>query len=112
MVAVPPLTPVTMPVLPTVAMAVLVLLQVPPGAMSDKVVLLPAHTVGIPVMVPAFSAGPMVSTLVVTAVPQLLVTVYFIVSIPGLMAVITPLPLIVAITKLLRLHTPPPDALV
>jgi hypothetical protein len=72
----PAATPVTTPVAAfTVALAVLLLLHVPPGVASAKVMEEPGHTEVGPVMeateVPAF----MVSALVATAVPQLVVTV-------------------------------------
>lgn len=103
----PPLTPVTVPLVPTVAIAVLALLHTPPGVASDNAIVDDAQTVDGPVIVPALRKAPIVITLVATAVPQLLVTVYLMVSIPGVIAVTTPLLLIVAIVVLLRLHTPP-----
>ncbi len=75
MVAVPAATPVTTPVLPTVAMPVALLLHVPPVVALLSVVVLPTVTVAVPVMVPADGNGLTVITLVVVAVPQLLVTV-------------------------------------
>ena len=53
MVTVPPLTPLTIPVTdPTVAIAVLLLLQVPPVVVSLKVVVAPGHVLGTPVIGP------------------------------------------------------------
>ena len=75
MMAVPAVTPVTTPVLLTVATAVLPLVQMPPEVASVRVVTAPTHTAGVPVMVPATAAGLMVMALVAAAVPQLLVTV-------------------------------------
>ena len=75
MVAVPADTPVTMPVVPTVATVVAVLLQVPPVVASLNPVVAPAQTVAVPVMVPADGNGLTVTTLVAAAVPQPLVTV-------------------------------------
>jgi hypothetical protein len=49
---VPAATPVTTPVLPTVAMPVALLLQVPPAVAFDKVLVLPAHNVAVPDMAP------------------------------------------------------------
>jgi len=49
MIAIPVLIPVTVPAASTVAIAVL-LLHVPPSAVSDKCVVCPMHTVGVPVM--------------------------------------------------------------
>jgi hypothetical protein len=48
--AVPPDTPLTTPVLPAVATVVLPLLQLPPLAALLRLVLLPTHTVSVPVM--------------------------------------------------------------
>jgi hypothetical protein len=43
--------PLTIPLdEPTVAIAILLLLQVPPGVASDKVVVCPTHTLGVPVI--------------------------------------------------------------
>lgn len=65
--------PVTKPVnKPTVAAAVLLLLQLPPGVVQAKVVDAPALTVAAPVI----AAGDItVTNAVATAVPQPLVTV-------------------------------------
>ena len=48
-VAVPALTPVTIPVLPTVA-AALLLLHVPPPGLHVRVVVAPSQTVAVPLM--------------------------------------------------------------
>jgi hypothetical protein len=48
-IAVPPVTPFTVPDVPTVAMPVLLLLHVPPDVMSLKVVDVPAQTIVVPV---------------------------------------------------------------
>jgi hypothetical protein len=75
MVAVPAVTPVTVPVLPTVATPVAVLLHAPPVAASVKPVVEPAHTIAVPVMLPADGNGLTVTVVVAAAVPQPLVTV-------------------------------------
>ncbi len=75
MVAVPAATPLTMQVLPTVATPVAPLLHTPPVVAFDNVVVLPAHTVAVPVIVPPDGSGLTVTTCVVVALPQLLVTV-------------------------------------
>jgi hypothetical protein len=75
MVAVPATTPVTTPVPPTEATPVALLLHVPPAVAFDNAVVLPAHTVAVPVIVPALGSALTVTTLVVLALPQLLVTV-------------------------------------
>ena len=66
--------PVTVPVVLTVALAVLLLLHVPPAVASVSVMLVPGHTDVGPLMV--FTALPvfMVMVVVVVAVPQLVVT--------------------------------------
>ena len=77
MLAVPVVMPVTSPVLSTVAIAVLLLVQVPAPKLpaSDRVVMLPAHTVIEPLIVPASGNGLTVTVAKVLAVPQLLVAV-------------------------------------
>lgn len=57
MVAVPAATPVTTPVEPTVAAAVLVLVQTPPVVVLVNEVVAAAHTVPVPVIVPAEGNG-------------------------------------------------------
>ena len=73
MVALPVATPVTTPELFTVAIAVLLLLHVPPVAVSDKVTVEPRHTDEGPVMAPAFGRALIVIAEVAETVPQLLV---------------------------------------
>ena len=75
MVAVPAATPVTMPVLPTVATVVAVLLHAPPVVASLNPVVDPAQTIAVSVIVPADGSGLTVTTLIAAAVPQPLVTV-------------------------------------
>ena len=50
MVAVPALAPVTIPLVPTLAMEVALLLHVPPAVASLSVVVNPWHTVNVPVI--------------------------------------------------------------
>ena len=53
MVDVPAATPLTTPVvLPTLAIVVVLLLQVPPRVVMAKVVVEPEHTVAVPVILP------------------------------------------------------------
>ena len=59
---VPAATPVTVPSVPTVAFVGVPLIQAPPGVPSVRLVIRPAHTVGVPVIVPA--AALTVTTLV------------------------------------------------
>ena len=75
MVSVPPLTPVTTPLPVTVAKAILLLLQIPPDTLSVSVILAPAQTFEVPVIIPAEGYGLMVIVFVEIAVPHELVTV-------------------------------------
>ena len=75
MVTVPPDTPPTTPAGLTVAMVLLLLVQVPPATESVSVVLKPAQMVVAPIMVPAVAVPLTVMFMVATALPQLLVTV-------------------------------------
>ena len=106
MVSVPAKTPVTTP-LETVAFA-LAVLHVPPLAASLRVILAPTQTLVAPVIVPATGNGLTVITCVATAVPQLLVTVYCMLSVPVATPVTTP-PETVAFAFVV-LHTPPLEA--
>ena len=77
MVVVPAVTLVTIPVTPTVAAEVLVLLHAPPAVASLRVVVTPpAHTVSVPV-IPAGVVGKGFTVTVVVAAlaPQVLLTV-------------------------------------
>ena len=73
-VSVPAVTPVTMPVLPTVAVPLLAL-HVPPLAPSVSDMVEPTHTADGPVIVPAVVPGSSVTTFVAVAVLQPVVTV-------------------------------------
>jgi hypothetical protein len=70
---VPADTPVTTPVDDTVALAVLLLLHVPPPTLAVKLLVLPTQTVSVPEIAPAVAFT--VTILVVMAVPQPLLTV-------------------------------------
>ncbi len=72
MIAVPAAIPVTTPA-DTVAMAMLLLLQVPPGVLDVRLVVLPTQAVNTPLMESV--SGITVTTIVAVAVPQLFVTV-------------------------------------
>ena len=74
MVDVPGAAPNTWPEPSTVAMEVVLLLQLPPVAPSVKEVDEPAQTVAAPLIVPADGSGLTVTTCVAAAVPQLFVT--------------------------------------
>ena len=67
--------PFTLPDPSTVATPVAVLLQAPPEVVSLKPVAEPAHTVAVPVIVPADGSGLTVIMSVAAAAPQPLVTV-------------------------------------
>ena len=70
----PAAMPVTIPVVPTVARAVLLLDHTPPPVALLRAVLDPAQTVVVPVIEPALGSGLTVTAVVALAVPQLLVT--------------------------------------
>jgi len=74
MVAVPALTPLTTPVLLMVATAVLLLLQLPPETLSDRVVVEPLQIEVVPVIAAA-ELPVTVSVSVLLVVPHALVTV-------------------------------------
>lgn len=106
-VSIPAATPITIPVVPIDAFALLIH-HVPPDAASVKVRVEPTHTVDNPVIVPALGSGFTVTNLVATAVPQLFVTVYEMIEVPA----DTPLTIpetepIVAIAVLVEDQIPP-----
>ena len=68
-------TPVITPVDAIVATLTLILLHVPPAAMSLNDVFAPVQNAATPVIVPAAGNGFTVITTVAAALPQLLVTV-------------------------------------
>ena len=70
MVTLPEDTPVTVPVEPTVAMAVLLLLHTPPAVLLPSAVAAPAHRLPAPVMVPAAGNASTLIKVIVVAVPQ------------------------------------------
>ncbi len=72
---VPAVMPVTMPLVPIVAIDVDTELQTPPPAALLKVVVLPSHTVAVPVIAPALVAALTVTMLVAATEPQPFVTV-------------------------------------
>jgi hypothetical protein len=74
MVAVPTVTPVTTPLLLTVAL-LLLLLHAPPLAALDNVMVEPVLTLDEPVIEPALGVGFTVTTAVAELPPQLLLTV-------------------------------------
>ena len=105
-VSAPVFTPVTTPVGLTAALA-LVALQVPPAVVLDSVAVEPLHTDDEPVIVPAVAGMVTTATgCVVIAVPQVLLTVYSIVSIPVTMPVTMPVLPTVALA-VVALQVPP-----
>jgi hypothetical protein len=110
-VDVPVATPETIPEpLPTVATDVLLLVQLPPAMASLNVIVDPAQTVAGPAVVMGAGAEFTVIFFVVKTVPQRLVTVYLITSVPGASPVTTPVTGFTEAVVLLLLHTPPGDA--
>ena len=110
MVAVPDPTAVTTPVPEfTVAIAVLLLLQLPPVIpllVNEAVV--PAQAVAAPLTVPALGAAFTVINFVALKVPQLLVMVYLIVEFPAATPVTTPVvAFTVATDRVTLLQLPP-----
>ncbi len=107
MVEVPAEIPVTTPVALTVATPVDTELHVPPPVASVRFVVVVGQAVRPPVIVPAVGVAVTVTTTVAAAVPQLLVTVYDMVDVPGIIPVTTPVALTVATPVETELHTPP-----
>ena len=91
--------------LPTEAVAIAVDVHVPPVTLSDRLTVSPAHTVGIPEIIPASGDGLTVIVRLAVAAPQELITIYSTVSTPGAMPEITP-PDTVAFPFIV-LHRPP-----
>jgi hypothetical protein len=104
---VPAAKPVTIPVLPTVAIDGPEDDHVPPEIASVSVIVLPAQTVDGPVMTPALGEALTVNTFVAATLPQPFVTVYEMIVVPADIVITRPLELIVATAVLLLLHTPP-----
>jgi len=102
--AVPAPTPVTIPVVrPTVAFAVLLLLQVPPVVVLASVVVCPTHTLGLPVL----PASPAFTVTIAVRV-QLLPTVYVMMEVPVAMGVTTPVEEPIVATEVVpELQVPP-----
>lgn len=112
MITDPALTPVTVPELFTEAMEALLVLHVPPLVVSTKTVLKPAQTDEAPVILPAEGAALTVIDLVATAVPQIPVTEYEIVTVPAATGITIPPVLTVANDGLLLVQVPPDTELV
>ena len=108
MFTLPAATPVTSPVVLTVAIVGSVALHVPPAAPSVSVVVTPAQIVVVPVIAPAdgsaFTVFIIVAVLLQPVLPS--VIVYPIVAVPAAMPVTTP-PATVAVPGALLLQVPP-----
>lgn len=94
MVDVPPATPVTIPVAPTVATAVLLLLHPPPPVASESDVVSPAHTV----LVPNIAVGNGVTVTTAVVVQPVAVEVKVMVVVPAAIALTTPPGLVIVAT--------------
>ena len=98
--------PVTVPeIISTVATAADDEDQVPPATELTKVVVVPLHSVVVPVT--ADGGRLAVTGMVARAVPQAVVTLYVIMTVPGVKALTTPEGDMLAIAGLLLLHMPP-----
>jgi len=75
MVTEPAFTPVTKPLPLTVAIAVLLLIHVPPDFASESCVVKPAHTVAVPVIAPTEGVALTVIDFDLTIIPQTLFTI-------------------------------------
>ena len=73
--AVPVALPLTTPPVVTLAIALLLLLQVPPLTVEVRVLVAPVQMAVVPLMVPADAAGLTVIACVAVAVPHALLTV-------------------------------------
>jgi hypothetical protein len=105
-VHVPAVRPLTTPAALTVALAVLLLLHVPNATLLLNVVVSPAQTLVVPVIVPG------VVLIVTTAVAEQVPALYVIVAVPARFPVTTPVvAFTLAIRKLLLLQLPPLVAL-
>src|SRR6202000_256808 len=90
MVVLPADTAVTTPVLPTVATIVFMLLHTPPAVASRNVLVLPAQTAPLPVIVPAAGRALTVTPAEAINVPQLPLTFKNKVAVPAATPVTTP----------------------
>ena len=103
----PPPRPVTTPVLLTVASDGLPELQVPPVAVSARVMVAPTHTVVGPVMVPAVEELLMVMVYAAVSAEQGLFLMYNTRTVPAALAVTAPAVVTVANAVLVTAQVPP-----
>lgn len=111
MITLPATKPLTLPAELTVATDVLVDIQVPPEVpVLVRDIVLPAHTLSVPVITPALGSGFMVMLVVSVVLPQLgVVAVYVIVAFPELdPAVKTPVELLMVARDEAVLQLPVP----
>ena len=111
MTAEPAETPVTMPVLPMVAIPSEVEVHVPPVVASVSVAVPPVHIVVVPPMAATAGRALTVITDVDIVVPHAPVTEYEITVVPAATAVTKPPVLIVATDVAEDAHVPPPTVL-
>lgn len=106
-IEVPAMMPVTKPVLPTVATAVLLLDQVPDGVTLLSNVFTFSHIASVPLIAATTGAGfTVIVELTEATQPNPLVTVYVMIEVPAERPVTTPEPLIVATANVLLAHVP------
>jgi len=103
---VPVETPETIPVDPTMAVDVADDDQVPPNAISVRVMELPVQTEVRPVIMPAVGEGFIVTALDAIAVPHELIAMYSMLSVPADIPVAMPNPETLALPSV-ELHKPP-----
>ena len=106
-IVLPALCPVTIPVADTDAIDGEPVPQMPPEPVSENVVAIPGHMFAGPFMTPETGSTVTVTTVKVSALPQVLPTWYFIVSVPKPVPVTRPDVFTVAMPVFTLLHTPP-----
>ena len=107
MVAVPAETPVTTPSL-TVATSVSPLIHSPSIALSDRIVLNPAHKFVAPVMESTNGGIEMVTVVSAKAVPHIVAMIYDIVAVPAAIPVTIPEDALTIATEVSELYQLPP----
>ncbi len=107
MVTVPDAMPDTRPVLPTVAIPILPLIQLPPVIALVRVVEDPMHNSELPTIVPISMLSDTVTTIDPVAEPQISELLYEIKAVPAPVPVTMPEAFTVATEVLLLVHVPP-----
>ena len=108
MVAVPAATPVTTPLLETVAIPVAELLQTPDGVASVNAVVLPTQTVLVPPIDAGVAGSGLIVNAFVTEFPQPVVTVYLTITVPAVSPVTTPPEVMLAVPVPATIDQVPP----